>query len=160
MKLYIKNMVCNRCIMVVKAELERLGYPPSQVELGEVTLAQELSPAERATVDQALQGLGFALIDDKKSRLIEKIKTLIVELVHQHSNALKINLSGHLSDQLHVDYNYLSHLFSATTWTVMLTRGSPRPTGCGPGSASHCTRRCHRCRYGRRSRPRVSGFAP
>jgi AraC-like DNA-binding protein len=119
MKLYIKNMVCNRCIMVVKSELERLGYPPSQVELGEVALAQELSPAERATVDQALQGLGFALIDDKKSRLIEKIKTLIVELVHQHSNALKINLSDHLSDQLHVDYNYLSHLFSEVEGTTI-----------------------------------------
>lgn len=80
MILYIKNMVCNRCKMVVKLELENLGYNPLNISLGEVTLEKELTCQEKATIDKTLQLVGFSIIDDKKSRLIEKIKTLIVEL--------------------------------------------------------------------------------
>lgn len=74
MKLHIKNMVCDRCKMVVKAELEKLGYQPVSVELGEVVLEKELSSEEKTKISATLQAVGFELIDDKKSQLIEKIK--------------------------------------------------------------------------------------
>lgn len=111
-KLYIKNMVCNRCKMVVKAELENIGIRPMAVELGEVTLDRALSDEEKNRVAAVLTPLGFALIDDKKSRLIEQIKTLIVELVHHRQSELQENLSDYLSSRLHYEYNYLSGLFS------------------------------------------------
>lgn len=105
-------MVCNRCKMVVKTELERLGYPPLDVELGEVVLEREITDAEKAKIDEHLQPFGFEVIDDRRSQLIEKIKTLIVALVHERSNALTTNLSDYLSSALHHDYSYLTNLFS------------------------------------------------
>jgi len=112
MKLYIRNMVCNRCIMVVQSELEKLGYQPLRVTLGEVTLEHELSDNDKKQLDERLHVLGFAIIDDKKSQLIEKIKNLIIELVHQQNNHLKTNLSDWLISHLHHDYTYMTNLFS------------------------------------------------
>jgi AraC-like DNA-binding protein len=110
--LFIKNMVCNRCIMVVQQELDKLGLPVQSIRLGEVQLDSEPPAAAKKQLEQVLLGLGFELIDDKKSRIIEKIKTLIIELVHQQDNDTKTNLSALLSDKLHHEYNYLSNLFS------------------------------------------------
>ncbi len=118
-KLYIKNMVCNRCKMVVKSELEKLGHEPLQVELGEVILSKELSDEEKDKVDFILHSFGFSVIDDKKSRLIEKIKTLIIELVHQQNSRLKINLSHYLSSRLNHDYTYITNLFSEVEGTTI-----------------------------------------
>ena len=112
MKLYIKNMVCSRCKMVVKAEFEKLKIEPLSVELGEVELTKPITETEKATLLQNLQALGFDLIDDKKSKTIDKIKTLIIELVHHQNNELKTNLSDYLAQELHQDYNSLSNLFS------------------------------------------------
>ena len=111
-KLYIKNMVCNRCIMVVKSELEKLGISPVSIILGEVTLSGGLSPQQKDALSKKLEGLGFALIDDRRARLIEQIKNAIIELVHYNNNDLKVNLSDYISDKLHHDYNYISNLFS------------------------------------------------
>lgn len=119
MTLHIKNMVCNRCIMVVRQELEQLGLHPGLVTLGEAVLDRELTAAEKETLMQRLQALGFALINDRKSRLIEKIKTLIVELVHRQNGALHSNLSDYLVSQLHHDYHYLSNLFSEVEGTTI-----------------------------------------
>lgn len=119
MKLYIKNMVCNRCIMVVKNELEKLGYEPANVSLGEVELNSELTDTEKQNLDDHLQTFGFELIDDRKSRLIGQIKSLIIELVHQQNNELKSNLSDYLSIKLHHDYTYLSNLFSEVEGTTI-----------------------------------------
>lgn len=118
-KLHIKNMVCSRCKMVVAAELEKLGYHAAHVELGEATLDKDLTRGDTARIDQALQAVGFSLIDDKRSRLIQRIKTLIVELVHQRNSALKSNLSDYLAEQLHHDYPYLSGLFSEVEGTTI-----------------------------------------
>ena len=118
-KLYIKNMVCNRCIMVVKSELEKMGYTPLQVELGEATLSKEISDEEKLKIASMLQGLGFSIIDDKKSRLIERIKTLIIELVHQQNNQLKSNLSDYLSNRLNHDYTHMTNLFSEVEGTTI-----------------------------------------
>lgn len=119
-KLYIKNMVCNRCIMVVKAELEKLGIPVSSIKLGEVELVSEkLEDALKEKLVHVLKGWGFTLIDDKREQLIEQVKNSIVELVHQENNSLKINLSAYLSDRIHYDYNYISNLFSDIEGTTI-----------------------------------------
>ena len=100
MKLYIKNMVCDRCKMVVRQELERAGLSPETVELGEVTFPAELTPKEIETVESALIPLGFELIDDRKSRLIEQIKKAIIELVYYTEEMPKVNLSAYLAQKL------------------------------------------------------------
>jgi AraC-like DNA-binding protein len=112
MKLYIKNMVCDRCKMVVKAELEKLGYQVLSVELGEVEIANEISELQKSAIETHVQTLGFELIDDRKSRTIEKIKLLIIDLVHYHDSQLQINLSDYLSQQLFQEYSVISNLFS------------------------------------------------
>ncbi|MBS1650527.1 MAG: helix-turn-helix transcriptional regulator [Bacteroidetes bacterium] len=117
--LFIKNMVCNRCIMVVQNELSKLGLDVKNVKLGEVLFAKELTPEEKANLDSVLIPLGFEVIDDKKSRLIEKIKSIIIHLVHHQDNNAKTNLSDVLSQQLHHDYNYLSNLFSEVEGTTI-----------------------------------------
>ena len=119
MKLYIKNMVCNRCIMVVKKELEKLGHQPLHITLGEALLNNEMTDSEKETLDQNLKSLGFEIIDDKKSRLIAQIKSSIIEIVHQQNGDLKSNLSDYLSHKLHHDYTYLSNLFSQVEGTTI-----------------------------------------
>ena len=112
-------MVCNRCIMVVKSVFEKLGFDPLSVKLGEVELGKEPTIEEKENLSEELEGYGFAIIDDKRSRLIIKIKALIVELVHQQNNDIKTNLSTHLSNMLNHDYNYLSNLFSEVEGTTI-----------------------------------------
>jgi AraC-like DNA-binding protein len=118
-RLYIKNMVCNRCIAAVKSELHKLGIEPASVTLGEVELKQALSSDLKEKFRVALQSEGFALIDDRRSRLIEQIKTLIIELVHYRDNDLRVNLSDFLSDKVHLDYHYFSDLFSEVTGSTI-----------------------------------------
>ncbi len=112
MKLYIKNMVCNRCIMVVKNELEKMELEPLSIVLGEVELKNRITKENKVKLSNKLSELGFELIDDRKSQLIESIKTLIIELVHQKNNELNINLSEYLSNKLNFEYHYLSNFFS------------------------------------------------
>lgn len=112
-------MVCNRCIMVVQNELDKLGLNVKNIKLGEVTLDKELTPEEKNKLDNALIPLGFEIIDDKKSRIIEKIKNIIIDLVHHQDNEIKTNLSDVLSSKLHHDYNYLSNLFSEVEGTTV-----------------------------------------
>jgi len=117
--LFIKNMVCNRCIMVVQSEMDKLGLAVEHIKLGEVTLEKEPTASERTALEGALVPLGFQLIDDKKSRIIEQIKNVIIELVHHQDNDAKTNLSDVLSEKLHHDYNYLSNLFSEVESTTI-----------------------------------------
>ena len=119
MKLFIKNMVCNRCKMVVKSELEKLGLRPLAVELGEVEIADDLQGYQRQDIHSALQKFGFALLDDKKSVIIERIKNLIVDLVQNKNNQLQTNLSDYLSKELRQDYTYISNLFTQVEGTTI-----------------------------------------
>lgn len=112
-------MVCHRCKLAVEAELKQSGYHPSHIELGEVTLNEELSPDQLNQLDMRLKHLGFELIDDRKGRLVEKIKNKIVELVHHTQETPNVNLSGYLAQQLHYEYNYLSNLFSEAEGTTI-----------------------------------------
>ncbi len=81
MKLYIKNMVCDRCIMMLKSVLEQRGLQYLTVTLGEVELVSELSSSEKAVLDEELQKIGFEIIDDRKTRLIESIKKAVLEVI-------------------------------------------------------------------------------
>lgn len=117
--LFIKNMVCNRCIKVVKDELVKMGLSTVSVELGEVHLLEPISEDQLVQLNEVLQELGFALLDDKKGQLIERTKKLIIALAHQKNNLLKTNLSDYLSEHLAHDYNYISHLFSELEGTTI-----------------------------------------
>jgi AraC-like DNA-binding protein len=119
MKLYIKNMVCGRCKMVVKDELMKFDLHPKNIELGEVEIAEELNNEEKNKLNINLCSLGFELIDDKKSRLIEKIKNSIVDLVHYSDDQLNTKFSSYISNKLHHDYTYLSNLFSEVEGTTI-----------------------------------------
>jgi len=105
--------------MVVQNELHKLGLDPKNIILGEVEFENKISAEQKALIEAALLPLGFALIDDKKSRIIEKIKNIIIDLVHHQDNDTKINLSDILSNGLHHDYNYLSNLFSEVEGTTI-----------------------------------------
>ena len=110
--LFIKNMVCDRCVLVVAGELKKIGINAQKITLGEVTLEKELTADQKEQLHQALLDLGFEPIDSKKGRIIEKIKTVIINMVHHSDHDEKTNLSDLLSKALHHDYNYLSNLFS------------------------------------------------
>ena len=110
--LHIKNMVCNRCIMVVKSQLEQLGLHPLSVELGIAVLPDAVSDETYQRVKASLETFGFELIDDKKSQTVELIKDAIIELVHYEDNASKLKLSEYLKEKCHYDYSFLSKLFS------------------------------------------------
>ena len=112
-KLYIKNMVCHRCKLVVHDQLEKLNLHPLSVELGEVTLDETaLSEAKKRELKEALQKVGFELMDDKKSRTIEKIKSVIIGAIHHTNEPVHQKYSQLITDALHYDYPYLSRLFA------------------------------------------------
>ena len=112
MELYIKNMVCNRCIAAVKSALDELKIQYTSIELGEVITKTEPSEKQLVALKEKLQQLGFELLDDTKKKLIEKIKTIIIEHVHYKEGDNRYNLSEILSSKLRKDYSYISHLFS------------------------------------------------
>lgn len=105
-------MVCNRCINVVKSEVEKIGLHAISVQLGEVLLSEDFKEDEKARLSKSLQELGFELLDNKTSITIERIKNLIVDMVHYRNTDVKINLSHYLAEHLMQDYNTLSNLFS------------------------------------------------
>jgi AraC family transcriptional regulator len=111
--IFVKNMVCNRCIMVVKQKFEELGLEVDKVTLGEVSLKTAPSESDLKRIDQALNPIGFERIDDRKGRMIEAIKSTVIKLVNNDEEQRKYSWSTILAEQLHYDYNYLSNLFSS-----------------------------------------------
>lgn len=111
MKLHIRNMVSNRCKMIVKSELKKLRLHYILVELGEVEIMENLTADELAQLNDGLKESGLSIIGDKKGILIERIKNIIIELVHYSEDQIKLNLSDYLSEKLNYDYTYLSNLF-------------------------------------------------
>lgn len=97
---------------MVKSELEKFGLQPNAVHLGEVDLPRALLADEKEFLDNSFRGLGFEIIDDRKTRLIESIKTSIVESIHHSEELLKRTFSDYLSEKFHQDYSSLSKLFS------------------------------------------------
>jgi AraC-like DNA-binding protein len=112
-------MVCIRCKMVVKSELEKLGLQYSNVELGEVEVAGKISQEQQEKLRAGLLKSGLELMDDKKSILIQKIKSVIIESVHYSDEPLPIKFSEYLSQKLQHDYTYLANLFSEVQGTTI-----------------------------------------
>lgn len=113
MKLYIKNMVCNRCIMAVRQELEKAGIDHANIQLGEVELTEELPEPVLKNLGERLQLLGFEILDDQKQKQIEKIKNLIVNKVQSGEIEEHFSIIHFIGKTLHKDYASLSRLFSA-----------------------------------------------
>ena len=110
--LYIKGMVCDRCIMAVTQTLRNNGFNPVEVELGKACVEGKITVEQKTKLRSDLQMIGFELLDDKKLRTIEQIKTAIIKLVHYNDSQSQVNLSTYLQDKLHQDYSSLSKLFS------------------------------------------------
>lgn len=110
--LYIRNMVCNRCILAVGNLLAESGFTPVSVELGKAVLREPLQPGQREALRSQLESMGFELIDDRRMRIVEQIRTAVIELVHYREDTSRVNLSDYLRDRCHRDYSSLSKLFS------------------------------------------------
>lgn len=112
-------MVCIRCKMVVKDELNKLGLNYRSLELGEIELTELITSEKQGKLKAALLKSGLELMDDKKSVLIQKIKNVIVELIHYSEEPLNVNFSDYLSQKLDHDYTYLANLFSEVQGTTI-----------------------------------------
>lgn len=112
MKLYIKYMVSLRCKMMVKEELKKLGLHFIVVDLGEIDIMEDITLDQRKALKIGLLESGLELMDDKKAVLIEKIKNVIIEMVHYSDELPKTNYSDYISEKLNHDYTYLSNIFS------------------------------------------------
>lgn len=119
MNYFIKNMVCNRCIMAVRGIFTSLGYPPVRISLGEVETESTIPETTIIKLRESLVNMGFELIDNTRGRLVEKIKNLIIELIHHSSPDIKVNYSTYIESKLHKDYSYLSSLFSEVEGTTI-----------------------------------------
>ncbi|HUH51373.1 MAG TPA: AraC family transcriptional regulator [Flavobacterium sp.] len=115
MKIFIKYMVSIRCKMIVKSELDTLGITYGAVDLGEVDIISEITPVTLEKLKLALAKSGLELMDNKKAILIQKIKNLVVEMVHYQDESLKMKNSVYISQKLNYDYTYLANIFSEAT---------------------------------------------
>jgi AraC-like DNA-binding protein len=105
--------------MVVKSELEKLGLHYTAVELGEAEIMEDISTQQLDRLNVALKKTGLELMNDNKTILVEKIRTIIIELIHYSDEQIKINLSDYLSEKLNHNYTYLSNLFSEVKGTTI-----------------------------------------
>lgn len=112
-------MVSNRCKLAVKEELKKLGLHYVFVDLGEVKIKETISLEKRELLKLNLHHSGLELMDDKKAMLIERIKTVIIEMIHHSDEIIKINFSDYLSSKMNHDYTYLSNLFSESQATTI-----------------------------------------
>ena len=112
MILHIRNMVCDRCIMVVQQQLEQRGFDVINIALGHVDIEPELNEQQLLDLGASLQLLGFELIDGENDKLVAQIRNIIIETVHHRGSEINMNYSDLLTARLHKDYSYLSRLFS------------------------------------------------
>src|ERR1700730_11184241 len=110
--LYIKNMVCNRCITAVKLELEKLHLNPKEIILGEVELERSPNKKQSEQLNLRLKDLGFELLDDRKKKQIEVVKNLLIRKVQEGKMEEHFSLSEFLSESLNKDYTHITRLFS------------------------------------------------
>ncbi len=113
--LLVKNMVCNRCIKVVREEIEKLGFNIKSIVLGEVVVEEKINDEFHSKIKSVLEDNGFELIEDKKAKLIEHVKLVILDLIRRDKveNPLDENYSELIVEKLGHDYHYLSSLFSS-----------------------------------------------
>lgn len=119
MKIYIKNMACESCKVVVKEALEELDLHPLKIELGEADIKEEISAEKKKKLNSIIQKVGLELIESKGGILIEKIKNYCQEYING-DKAEKINLSEYLAAKIDLDYNYISNAFSEVTSNTII----------------------------------------
>ena len=119
MKIFIKYMVSNRCKIVVRDELRKLGLHFIVVDLGEVEIMEDITQVQREQLQEALLVTGLELMDDKRAILIERIKKVVIELVHHSDGEMTMNFSDYLSEKLNHHYTYLANLFSEVQGTTI-----------------------------------------
>jgi AraC-like DNA-binding protein len=112
-KIYIKNMVCPRCIMAVEGILKALEIDVFRIELGEVTLKNSLPSISREKLSEKLSSVGFELLEQGASVLISQIKAIIIESIHHSESPMEGKISAFISSKLNKDYASLSRLFSS-----------------------------------------------
>ena len=112
-------MVSNRCKMMVKDELKKLGLHFIIIDLGVIEIMENISPEKREMLKKGLLESGLELMDDKRAILIEKIKNVIIDMVHYADEPIKINFSDYLSEKLNQNYTYLANLFSEIQGTTI-----------------------------------------
>lgn len=112
MKLYVKYMVSLRCKLMVKEELMKMGLEYTVVDMGTVDILEDVTSEQRKLLKENLLKIGLELLDDRKSILIEKIKQVVIELIHYSDELPKVNYSDHISEKLNLDYTYLANTFS------------------------------------------------
>jgi AraC-like DNA-binding protein len=112
-------MVSNRCKIAVKDALKKLKLHFVVVDLGEVDIMENINEEQRTQLKLELFNSGLELMDDKRAMLIEKIKNVIIEMVHYSEEAIKVNFSDYLSEKLNHDYTYLANLFSEVQGTTI-----------------------------------------
>ena len=112
-------MVSNRCKTAVKEELKKLGLHFMIIDLGEVEIMENISALQRQQLQSALLNVGLQLMDDKRAVLIERIKTVIIEMIHHSDEVVRINFSNFISEKLQHDYTYLANLFSEVQGTTI-----------------------------------------
>ncbi|WP_368045553.1 helix-turn-helix domain-containing protein [Hymenobacter sp. BT770] len=119
MKIYIKHMSSLRCKMIVQAALATLGLHCGNVGLGEVEVMEKMTADQHQCLRLALLKSGLELMDDQRTRLIETIKMVVVEMVQHAVDVPKARNSEYISEKLHYDYTYLANLFSEATGTTI-----------------------------------------
>ncbi len=119
MKLYIKYMVSLRCKMVVSEELKKLGIQKAVIDLGLVETQEDIAPEQLEQLRIALLRSGLELMEDHKAILIEKIKNVIIKMIHYFDELPQVNYSDYISEKLGYDYTYLSNLFSEVKGTTI-----------------------------------------
>jgi len=112
MKLYIKYMVSTRCKIAVREAFKNLGLKLTQVELGEVEIVETISEEKMDALKISMLNIGFEIIEDRRAILIERIKNIVIEMVHHSEMVLKVNFSDYLSEKLNYDYTYMANVFS------------------------------------------------
>ncbi len=118
MKLFVRNMACESCKVVVKEELEKLGYTPLKVDLGEVETKENIPEKEQKKLSAAIKKAGLELVKNREGLLLDQIKAVILEYV-EGSQRIKVNLSAYLSKKLHYNYTFISGYFSAMQATTI-----------------------------------------
>ncbi|MBB1149489.1 helix-turn-helix transcriptional regulator [Myroides sp. NP-2] len=119
MKLFVKNMVCHRCILAVEQIFKSMQYTPIAIKLGEVELQEQVKPADLEQISQKLEAIGFELLNDKERQGVSQIKSLLVELLQGEQLVLEMPLSTYLSTKLNREYLYLTQLFSQLESTTI-----------------------------------------
>jgi len=112
MKLFIKYMVSIRCVSAVSAILRDCKIQPHNTQLGEIEIPDKTDKNKISILQEKLKIAGFELMEDKKAQIIEKTINVIIDMIHNQEDSPKVNYSDYISEKLHLDYTYVSNVFS------------------------------------------------